>query len=323
MGGDKADVEKGLAIPWDKTQQRFEAALREIHDGEARLQALRAVAQRLIARGQSERVLPMTNRISSDNDGDKVAALSVVGLEFFKAKDQSKAEKAANDALLLYEGKPPPPLRAEFVALALTLKMNKLPKPGEEPEDQANEHIGKVEALARQDEWDEARKLANEDKFDEIVRFQARFALAAAAVDAQLPNTEDVEAAMKMAEGGLSNKAELSWSMLRLIQLALNANVPEDRIQALADKIGNVAVRGRAQLAVFRARLAKSKQAVEDSAVDKIDAKTLSSSLAAQALARHNTHWGANYAGVVQSWPQPRKAFGSLGIALGSQDRAK
>lgn len=323
LGGDKAEVDKGFAVPWDKTQQQFEAALREINDGEVRLQALQAVAQRLRARGQSERILPMTNRIYSANDGDTAAALSVIGMDFLNADDKAKADKAAQAALLLYDAKPPPPLRAEFVALALTLKMNKVPKPSEEIEDKANEYVGQIEALARKGEWDAARKQTKENKFDEIVRFRARLVLAAAAVDAKVPDSEDIESAMKMAEDGLSNKPELSWSLFRLIELALRANVPEDRIQTLADKIGNVTVRGRAQLAVFRARLAKSKQPVEDAAADKIDAKTLSNSLAGQALARHNTRWGANYSGVVQSWPQPRKAFGLLGVALGSQDREK
>jgi hypothetical protein len=95
----------------------------------------------------------------------------------------------------------------------------------------------------------------------------------------------------------------------------------EERIQAFADKIGNSALRGRAQLAVFRARLEKSKQAVEGAEADKIEANSLSRSLAAQELARHNTRFGANEASIVQSWPQPRKAFGSLGVALGLQDR--
>jgi len=111
--------------------------------------------------------------------------------------------------------------------------------------------------------------------------------------------------------------------MLRLTRLALRTSLPEDRVQVLADKINSPALRGRVQLAVFRARLEKSKETVEDSAADKIDAKSLSRSLAALSLARHNTRLNPNYAGVVQSWPQPLKSFGSLGVALGLQDRAR
>jgi hypothetical protein len=322
LAGDKAAVDQYLAQPWDKTQQLLEAVLREIKDGDARLQAFREVVARLLARGQSERILPLTNRLSSANEGDKAAALAVVAFEFLKAKDQAKADRAANDAIALYDSKTPPPLRAEAVALAETLK-KKVPQAGEEQVDKDNAHIGKIEGLARRGERDEARKLAEKEDFAEEVRFRARLALAAAAVDAQVADTADVENALKMAEGALGGKPELSWPLYRLTLLALNAHVPEERVQALADKIGNSGVRGFAQLAVFRARLEKSKQAVDDAAIDKIEEKSVARSLAAQALVRHNTRYGANYSTIVQGWPQPRKAFGSLGVALGLQDREK
>jgi hypothetical protein len=329
LGGDKAEIDKDRAIPWEKTQQLLLASLREIHHAEARSQALRAVSQRLLERGQSARVLPLTHQVYAAGDAeqtaDKAAALAVIGLEFLKANDRASAEKAADEALQLYpkDAKPPTPLRAEVVALALVLDKKNVPPAGEEAEDKGNEHIGKVEALARKGEWEAARKQAAKDELGEVVQFRARLAVAAAAVDAKLSDAEDIEAVLKTAEGKVGGKPELSWSMLRLIQLVLQTSVPAERVQTVADKIGSSALRGRAQLAVFRARLAPSKQAVEESAADKIDANSLARALAAQELARHNTHWGANYGSVVQSWPQPRKAFGSLGIVLGLQDRER
>jgi hypothetical protein len=49
----------------------------------------------------------------------------------------------------------------------------------------------------------------------------------------------------------------------------------------------------------------------------------LARSLAAQALARHNVRVSAGYSSVVQTWPQPLRSFGALGVALGLQDREK
>jgi hypothetical protein len=326
LGGDKADTDQELRLPWDEIQKRLFAVLGEISDAEARRQALRAVARRLVERGQSARVLPLTNQVYPRTDpektADQAAALAVIALAFLKAKDQQSAERAAKEALDLYEGKKKPPLRSEVVALALILH-KKAPAAGEKKTDKAIEHLGNIEALARQGEVDKARQQAAEADFDALMRFRARLVIAVAAVDAKVPDTTDIEEAIKLVDSDLSNKAELSWSLLRLTRLALATPFPEDRVQALADKIGNPAVRGRAQLAIFRAHLAQMKQPAEDSAADKIDENSLARSLAAQALARHNTRLGANYAVVVQNWPQPLKSFGSLGIALGLQDREK
>ncbi len=323
LGGDKAEVDAGFRLSWDEIQKRLVAILGQITNAEARLDALRIVVERLRASGQAARVLPLTNQMSASANADKAAALAVVGIESFMAGDLQTAERAVDAAL-----QPPPkdgkpqPLRAEVVALALMLEKKKLPAVGDSDEDKANEHIGKVEALARLGKWDEARKQANKNDFGEAVPFRARLAIAAAAVDAKVPDTTDIESALKTAEG-LAKNEDRSWSLLRLTQLALRTSVPEERVQTVADKISNPALRGRAQLAVFRARLDKLNQTVEDAAADKIDAKTLARSLAAQTLARHNTRLNPSYNDVVQTWPQPLKAFGALGVALGMQDREK
>jgi hypothetical protein len=330
LGGDKPDTDEELRLPWDKTQQLLLPTLREIHNAEAKLQALRAVAVRLRERGQASRVLTLTNQLFPAADAEKAAALAVVGLEFLKAGDRQSAESAAEAALQLFpkdsksKDAKAPPLRAEVIALALLLEKDKkgLPAAGDNPDDKGNELVGKVEALARQGKWEEARKQASLAE-DAVVGFRARLAVAAAALDAQLNDTTDIESALRAAEDGLGNKAELAWPMLYLIELASRSSLPPERVQALADQIGNTALRGRAQLAVLRARLNKADQLVEDTAADKIDAQCLARSLAAQALARHNARVSGSYTGVVQAWPQPFRSFGALGVALGLQDRQK
>jgi hypothetical protein len=323
LGGDKPETDEERRLPWDDIQKRLVATLGQIANSEARLQTLRLVAHRLRARGQVSRILPLTNQVYSAADADKAAALSVVGIECFQAEDRPNAERAADAALQpLPKGTKPLPLRAEVVALALLLEKKNVPEPGDNPDDKANKLIGKAEALARLGKWDAARRQARGNDLDEAVQFRVLLAIAAAAVDAKVPSTEDIEAAVKAGEG-LGSKEELSWSLLRLTRLALRTSFPQERVQAMADKIGNPALRGRAQLAVFRALLDQSKEPVEDSVADKTDVKTLSRLMAALALARHNTCLNPNYAGVVQTWQQPLKSFGSLGVALGLQDREK
>jgi hypothetical protein len=72
-------------------------------------------------------------------------------------------------------------------------------------------------------------------------------------------------------------------------------------------------------LAMFEAELAKTKQAADVKLLDGVDAQTLSARLAHEEWARHNVRYSSGTAGVVKTWDAPNKAFGLLGVALGSQ----
>jgi hypothetical protein len=323
LGGEGEEARKGLRVSWEDTQKLLGATLRDIQNPDARREAVRAVVAQLLARDQGRRVLPLVGQVYPTADADKSAALAVVGLELLKSNDKPSAEKAADEALGLYSGKQPPPVRAEVIALALVLQ-KKLPTLGEGPEDKANEHIGKIEALARQEQGEKARQQAASKEFDEEVQFRAWLALATVAADNKSTDHADLEATLKMAETSQRGKPELSWALLRLTKMAIAAGLPDERVLSLADQVADRSLRGRAKLAVFRARLAaKSTQIFEESAADKIEPSSLARGLAAQALARHNTRLQSSWAATVQSWQPPLKAFGSLGVALGLQDREK
>ncbi|HEY7153138.1 MAG TPA: hypothetical protein VH575_04165 [Gemmataceae bacterium] len=341
LGGPEAEAHKGLRLSWQKTQPLLATVLNPVpnpfHDPEARREAVRAVCQRLIERGETKRVLQLVNQVYSEPNDEQAAALSVVGVELFKAGKMTEANQAADSALELYSTKKAaddnakdkepkkeekrPRLRAEVVALAKLLD-KPVPRLDEdaEKEDKANERIGQVEGLARKGDWDAAKRKAADPELDERGRFRALLALAA--VDLKSADAAGtVDNAIQAAEK-LGRKPELSWSFLCLTKLALAAGLPEDRVQTLADNIiAKPALRGRAQLAVFRARLAKAQKPIEESVADKIDPKSLSRTLAAEDLARRNTRLGTSWADKVKAWPQPRQAFGALGVALGMQDR--
>jgi hypothetical protein len=337
LGGPEPEAIKELKLSWQKTQQLVIAALNLIYDPEARREAVRAVCQRFIERGETKRVLSLVNQVYSEPNDERAAALSIVGVELFKAGQKTEAGQAADSALELYSEKKAaddktkdkekkeekrPRLRAEVVALGVLLD-KPIPKVGEdaEKEDKDNERIGRAEGLARQGNWDKAKTVLSE--LDEKGRFRALLALGDATVDGKSADAAAaVDNALQAAEKW-SGKAELSWPFLRLTKLALAAGLPEDRVQTFTDGIAKPALRGRAQLAVFRARLAKAQKPVEENAADKIDPKSLSRALAAEDLARCNTRLGTNWADKVKGWPQPRQAFGSLGVALGMQDRSR
>src|SRR5439155_359459 len=96
------------------------------------------------------------------------------------------------------------------------------------------------------------------------------------------------------------------------LAVALGKNSPkqgEARVQGVVATIPDRAVRGQAQLVLFRARLAASKQVVEESAVGKVDPETLSHQLAREELARHNIPFDSGWAKVIRGWPEPQRAF--------------
>jgi hypothetical protein len=322
LGGSGEEAYKGFRLSWEDTQKLLLSTLQAISDADAKREALRAVSHRLLEVGQGKMVLNLTNQLFSTPDAQRVAALSVVGVELLRAKDQSAAEKVADDALKLYEGKTPPPLRPEVVALAMALQ-KKPPQAGKGAEEEHNETLGKIEGLARQEKWDEARQRAASKELDDETRFHALLAIASAAVDYRIPDHTDAEAAVNTAETKVRDNGELSGALLRLIRVALRAGLPEDRLLALTGRIKDRSLQGRAQLVLFRDRLAQAKQGVEDSEADKVRAG-VSRLLASEALARHNSRLDPGWAAKVQNLQQPpEKAFASLGVVLGLQDRSR
>jgi hypothetical protein len=330
LGGTGEDVQNELRIPWDEIQKRVRSTLSAMRPG-GRLEALRAVARRFIAHGQPDRVLPLAGQVYPSPEEDKAEAVAAVGLEFLAAGDKDRATRAAEQALAPYakgpppkrpeEAKKPPPIRPAVVALAMTLN-GKPPAPGRGPDEEMEHLIGETEGLARLGQWDDAKQKAANRRFGPNAQFRAHVGLAAAAVDAKSAEAvAAVEAALNFFHAEVRNRRPLAWDVYRLAALAQRAGVSEERLRALAEDNPDPALRGRTQLAAFRMQLARSKEAAEDGAAEQAVGPSVAQLLAFQALARHNTRRDADWAKGVASWEEPRRAFGSLGIALGLQDR--
>jgi hypothetical protein len=240
----------------------------------------------------------------------------VVGLELLSAGQKQRAEKVAAQVLPLYAGEPEavPPLSASVVALAVALNLP-APRPGKDAADEEATVRGRAEGLARQGQWDAARKQALLGASAEA-KVRALSAVAAAALEAKAGGAEDADAALQLAETELKNKRDTGWLLLQLVQVASQAGAAQEKMQAVASGIPEPELRGRAQLAALRARLDHGKQVVEEAAVDSVEPKSVAQLLARAYLARNNVRHSSAWIKVVQGWPDPQKAFGSVGVAL-------
>ncbi|HZY87187.1 MAG TPA: hypothetical protein VFE78_20290, partial [Gemmataceae bacterium] len=280
LGGGPEDLEREKRLTWDNTQKLVKATLGAIATPEARLEALRGVAGRLIARGQPKLAVSLINLLYSDGE-DKAEAQAVVALELLKAGDEERAKEAAVESLKVYapDHKPRPRLRAPVVVLAMALKKAPPAPEKNNVEDEKQDVIGQAEGLARQGKWDEARARARAgNNYGPEVALRALVGVAAAAVDAKADGKSDLEAAVAAAPAA-QRLPEAAWPLLRLTRLAARAGLPEDQQNKVAGAIADPTVRGQAQLDVLRARLAAAPQVVGEDAAGKVDAKSLAHQL--------------------------------------------
>jgi hypothetical protein len=316
LGGGQEEVNAKVRLGWDDTHKAIRIALSAINAREARLEALRDVSRRLIKQGQVDRPEALAAAVFTATPEERAEAVAVVGLELFTANKKEQTEKAANQALQAYSGEPGTvPLSASVVALAVALNRD-APKPGKDRANATNVVIGQAEGLARLGRWDEAVQKAK-SALEAESQVRGLLGVAVAALDGNPGNTTAAEAAVQVAEAELKGKAGTEWLQLRLLRVGARAGLASERLQAFAAAIPEHDMRGRAQLAVLQGRLQNSKQVVEETAADQVDPKSLSHQLARAALARHNTRQGSDSAKTVQSWPDPQRAFGSAGVALG------
>src|SRR5438034_8274517 len=91
LGGDKADLERKIRLPWDAAMKKVSAALQNVQTPEGRTEALRAVTRKLIAKGQTAQATGLAKLYS---DAGPMAA-SVIGLEVLRSGDKASAEQLA------------------------------------------------------------------------------------------------------------------------------------------------------------------------------------------------------------------------------------
>jgi len=322
MGGSSQDVDAGLKLKWDDVQKELHAALSNMRYSEARMESLRDLTRRLAAKGQGERAAALASSLYPSPNGERAEALGAVGLELRAAGKNDLADKAADQALPMYAAeKDRPALAASAVALAIALGRQP-PEPGKKGnkwavDDKTSDRIGQAEGAARAGKWNDARQKVQDlqkDLPDEQLR--AYVGLAAAALDDKSAGKAVVEEEI---QGALATRGTSAWLLLRLARVGERAGAAPEAVRSVAAVIADADLRGRAQLAALEAQLAQTKAAADPKLIDGVDAQTLSARLAREEWARHNIRYSSGTPGVVKGWDAPNKAFGLLGVALGSQ----
>jgi hypothetical protein len=372
LGGDKADADSKRALEWNKTLEGVRQTLELVTAPEARRDGARAVARKLIAKGQAKGAQALAGKLAqtkpaADSDAGNLAAelQAVVALELLRTDHKTEAQTLAESALAASRpvaiiprpGVPPTtgipqlkqmPVSPSLVALCKLLgkdpptpretakeiiKRDKKGKPIKElgkdgkeikkyetDENDLNSIvIGEAEWQARQGNLDKARQLLAERT--PLVRLQGLAALAEIAAETDAPDRTDLTAAFDLVESEIKGKGAPAWLLLRLAQLGVRAGLG-DRAMQIAELIADAGLKGQAQLAVFRARLAGTKDKVDADSTGAVADRTAARALAWMALARHNARHDSGTAKAVEGWEEPYKTMGLAGLALGLQDRS-
>jgi hypothetical protein len=332
LGGDDQEVRDGVRLPWPEVQRNTRTVLAAIHVPEARLNALRRVVRRLLARDQAQRVLPLTAQVFSTPGPEQLEAIARAGIELAVAGKKDEAGQAADQVLAAFnQPGERPALQPGVVALALTLD-RAAPEPGPGSIELENQAIGRAEGLSRQGKGEEARKVAA-DIGSTVGRLRARAAIARAAVDAKSPDAQDIVKAVLGEKDSWdkvtkdlkrlprAERVDFSFFMLSVVELALQAGVGEDAILPLIAFVPDGDVRAWAQLALVRTRLAAAKGVVEPTVLDTVESGTLAAALARQALVRHNVRQDSGWGRNAQNPDDVSRTFHLLGVAQGLQKR--
>ena len=322
MGGSSQEVDAGLKLKWDDVQKELHAALSNMRSSEARLESLGGLTRRLAEKGQGERAAALASSLYPSPNGERAEALGAVGLELRTAGKNDLADKAADQALQIYAAeKDRPALAPSAVALAIAVGRQP-PGPGKrgskwEVDDKKSDRIGQAEG-ARAGRWDEARQKVQDLQKDlPDAQLRAYVGLAAAALDD--PKSAGKAVVEEEIQGALASGGTSPWLLLRLARIGERAGAAPDVVRSVAAVIADADLRGRAQLTALVAQLAQTKAAADPKLIDGVDAQTLSARLAHEIWARHNIRYSSGTPGVVKGWDAPNKAFGLLGVALGSE----
>ena len=327
-GSNENDLDKGRRLKWDEAQKEVTRTLLAIRSPEIKEEAVRVAARRLIEQRQPQRIRPLASQACGAASGAEL--LAVAGLELLRS-DRSAADALCMDAFGIYETPPPPPAVDNTSREPQEIDLGKKPPPEENKkrppppalmalgtalekkellEHKGSELAGHLEGLAYRDPA-EARRQAGQMT---LGRLRVLVGIAAATSD-----PADGEAAVAWVEAG--GRGEMTPGLLRRL-LGLVGKQPA-AAERLAKAISDSRLRGWAQLAAVRSRLAEKKDRAEESLADGMEKERLPYALALEAIARHNARLDNRVPAAVDGWDEKLQPFGRAGAALGMQDRSR
>jgi transcription elongation factor Elf1 len=341
LGGDKREVMEGTRLRWEEVAKELRQTLQNLKTPEGTEEALRRVSRQLIQVGQTPIAQTLASQLSAMPE-DAPGNLALVGLELLRAKQTRLAETLLDQAIPPGAAAPVPPpdgpqanrvppaaLTDLCVALGKADRIDKLfpqPKEKDAKEPEPAIRIGNAGGLARKGEVDRARGVARLPG-SALARLEASLALAAALVDNQQAEAArpDIEEAIRVFKSERMDRPVSPWVFCRLVSLAAQAGLA-DQAEEIARIIPDAGLRGQAQLELLRARLAASKDKVDEAIAQNVDKACPAHSLAREEVARHNARLGggSDVQKAVEAWePEWLRPFGYMGIALGVQGAVK
>jgi hypothetical protein len=318
LGGSAEEIAAETRLKWEEVPKALRAVVGGIKAPEARLKALRRVSAGLVERGQVAYVLPLAAQLHGAPGPERSEAQAVAGLELLRLGKKDEAVKAAELAEAIYKQKKDrPALRAAVIELTIALDRTP-PKPAKKGgDDEEILTIGRGLALGREGKLTEARPLFEKATTVRADQVRAQIAATIAAVENKQADKSAFEPVL--AECGPAAQKH-PWAVLLLIDAALRAGVAVDRVEpALATLSGPLA--GWGQLLLLRAKLSASRSSEPADVLEKVPDDSLAGRVARLDLSRHNTRRDNDWFKTVKSWPEPARAFGSLGVAQGMQKR--
>ncbi|MBL8792654.1 MAG: hypothetical protein JNM56_01985, partial [Planctomycetia bacterium] len=339
LGGELPQVKQGTAILWEPLFERIRETVAGQQTPEARAETLRQLTQKLAGKTDVDLSSTLTSALTAEEA--KPEARAVVGLELWRLNRLPEAETAATRAQILWDSeaaraktsKLPPPAAPSLVALWLVLK-----KPERAEALKADDAdgtgafayaVGSIESQARLGQLDKVRAWAKSQAGLDQLRYLAL--IAALGLEQEPTATADLDGLVKLVQGSVKSqladlgpaaKTQISCQLLRVVRQAARAG-HEEQAKQLAQAIPDLALRGRAQLEILRARMARGNAVIDDDALNEVDPKSPAHRTAREEYARYKAHHDGWNAKNIDAWEAEWKPFGYAGVALGIQDRGQ
>jgi hypothetical protein len=348
LAGTQEQVLDRTREKWDKVRPTLRSVLSQIRWHEVRVDAVRQMSSKLLARGKREGTQEALGREAQNlaaqmaTVDERPELLGQVGIAMLLARDKPDDTKAASDlaanALTAWSQAKPfaPSLVALLVVLGQERKATEL-TPSPPPRNQGTctlpTRLAYSQAYGLQGDWDKARELAKREGGEPVDRPQALVALCELAVDAGKP---DVAAAivddvlervdLRDPKKAAAGKGLLSPLMkYRFVRAASRCGrVKEAREIAETVFADNPMLLKRSLFEVWRGDLAaRGGQPAMDEMQAEAAKKENAFPPTLELLARHNARYGSAgsvEAQVAQWQPESLRASGYVGVALGMQD---
>jgi hypothetical protein len=332
--GTQEEVQAGTRLAWPDAAKELRATLRAITSPEARVEAVRHLARKLVHKAPVETATSIAETLALHlaSETDRPDLLAVVGVELIRAGHTAAADAVATKAVGFYDRavEPRPPISPALVGLLVALQQEKAAQTVlgvvQPTTDTANlsaeSRRGFALGWACLENWARAHQLANApgspaERWD---------ALVAVADMGLIKNPEEgrkaVDAAIDLLETELRGRLPDGWSLIRFTQIAATAG-KADRIASVIATIPDPALRARAQIELERSQLAAGNPPSADALTPaKDDPKPLLLGLRARHLARNAD--AGDVLKTVASWePESLRPLGYIAVALGVQDRGQ